>query len=198
VTPREDAEHRLLEDFTLDDSDAHYAQPATATAQRPPLLYTPAYDRTYKALRAARILVLALSFPKFAIPIFGAGDTPVSFMLVGTGSLFVTFVPLMMVINDSWTHKRLLLREGGPGRRRAGETRVAVLVEDPATGEERWMLQAKNENDGSGVEFKRWFIAALDISCGVVYILGMAFALFYIRDSPKMLAADITVMVIQL
>jgi hypothetical protein len=202
VTPGEDAEHRLLEEFTVDDSDMH--APDAASPRDLPLLYTPAYARTHKAIGIARIAILVLNFPKLVIPIFGAPDTLTPFLPVGLFTTIFVLAPMIMTLTDAWSHKPSLLRkiegEGQGVRSKVGDERVAVLVEDPVTGEERWMLQmkAQKQGDEDGVENKRWFIATLDVICAGVYLLGMFLVIYWGLDSPNTLAADMTVMVIQL
>jgi len=192
VTPTENSKHRLLEEFSIDGSDIE-------GSSRPlPLLYTPAYKRTYKAIRNARIAIFSLTFPKLLIPLFGAPDTLIPLLPISWFTLIVTIAPLAIVMTESWAHKNRLTQKVESVKDNAGDKRVAVLVEDPITGEERWMLQVKAKNDGTSSFDKRESIAAMDVGCGLVFILGMFFAVFWGLDSPKTLGAAMVIMVIQL
>lgn len=63
-----------------------------------------------------------------------------------------------------------------------------MLVEDPLTGEERWMLEPKKESKGpeNWLEQRRR-IAAIDVFCGVMLLVSIVFSVAYGRPSPKTL-----------
>jgi hypothetical protein len=205
VTPADDSERRLLEEFTIDDS---HCAASNAPSHPLPLLYTPAYNRTYKLIRNARIAIFALSFPKFVIPVFGAGlddDTLIPFLPIAFISFMITWIPLGSVMHESWVHKNQMVKktngEGEAVKGKKGDTRTAVLVEDPVTGEERWMLQAKateEKDEESPTSDNRTVTAVMDVCCGLVFLLAMFFAIFWGLDSPKTLTAALSVMVLQL
>jgi hypothetical protein len=179
VTPA-DSEHRLLEEFILDDN---YINETDAGSSRPlPLLYTPAYKRTYDAIRTARIAILILSFPKFVIPIFGGHDTFIPFIPIAGTSLVLTMIPMIIVLISEFTLKNSLLQKGKSVKNKAGDKRVAVLVEDPVTGEERWMLEGKAKNDEPSVSGARGLVAGVDAWCGVVFILAIFLAILFGLD----------------
>jgi hypothetical protein len=195
ITPA-DSEHRLLEEFILDDNNIN--NPDAGSSCPLPLLYTPAYKRTYNAIRTARIAILILSFPKFVIPVFGADDTIIPFIPIAGTSLLLTMIPTVAVLNLEFALKNSLLQKGNSVKNKAGDKRVAVLVEDPVTGEERWMLEGKAKNDKPSVSGARGVVAGLDTWCGVVFILAIFLAIFFGLNSPKTLVAATIIMVIQL
>lgn len=195
VTPP-DSEHRLLQEFTVDDNSINDTD---AGSSRPlPLLYTPAYKRTYDAIWAARIAALVLSFPKFVIPIFGEPYTLTPFIeIAGTSAVF-TMIPMIVVLILESTSKNVFFKKGTSVTNKAGDRRVAILVEDPVTSQESWMLERQAKDHEPSVSGVRGLIAGVDAWCGLVFTTGIFLAIFFGLDSPKTLVVDTIVMVIQL
>jgi hypothetical protein len=200
VTPSGDDSHdRLLQEFSIDDKDTN-----KISSHHLPLLYTPAYASTYALISKARIAILALSVPKFIIPLFGAPDTLLPFFPIAFISLFLTMFGMLGVFGEDLAYKNARNRdmEGGGGRDKvapsAGDKRTAILVEDPVTGEEKWMFERKNKDSGAVVPDYRKLRAGVDLWCGSVFGLTMFFAVYWGLDSPITLGLMMTVMVVQL
>jgi hypothetical protein len=85
----------------------------------------------------------------------------------------------------------------GDGVDKVGDKRVFVLVEDPVTGENKWMLEAKAEENHC-VEDNGRFVAGMDVWCGFVFLLTMFFPVFFGSCSLTTLVPFLTMMIVQM
>lgn len=181
----ENSEDRLLEDFDLFD---HGESPSTTTPPRKvPLLGLPAYEKTYKLICYSRIAIFVLGFLAIPIPMFGGEDTLVPLLPIAVMSPFMTFLPMILVMAGEFGLKSRDKKDvRGEGERK----RTAVLVEDPVTGRERWMLEPKPKRDplDSWLD-KRGPVAGIDVYCGMVILLAIVFAAVWGYEAPKTMVA---------
>jgi hypothetical protein len=83
------------------------------------------------------------------------------------------------------------LKKNDEVREQAGSKRNAILVEDPITGEERWMLEPKKKIDGEPMG--RAGFAVFDVCCGTLLLVSIALSLRYGgTKSPKTMGWVIT------
>ncbi len=171
MSPR-DSNNPLMEDFWVDDNSIK------GVPKPIPLLYTPAYSRAYKCVCAARILILVLNLFQVSIPIFSGLDTAMPLLPIASATMFSTFMPLVLVaVLDSSSQKGI---DKEIGTDRTGSRRTAILVEDPVTGQERWMLEPKPKM--GGLEkwlLKRSSVARIDAYCVAMFVAGIVLSLVY-------------------
>lgn len=67
-----------------------------------------------------------------------------------------------------------------------GAKRVAVLVEDPVTGEERWMLEPDEKN--KYVPMQKWILIVVNVFAMIVLLVSVILSLVFARHTPGSLA----------
>jgi hypothetical protein len=165
---------RLMEEFTIDPNTAKSTEPLSI-----PLLYTAAYGRTYRFITAARTIVLLLNLGCVVGLLFSSWDPfDSSLAPITTFSTFFLFVPTMFPLLFHVSMKTALTAKSTEVREQRGSTRNAVLVEDPITGEERWMLEPKDKKKPQA-EFGRIAFLVFDLIAAGILILSIALCIKY-------------------
>lgn len=178
--------NRLLEDFIV---DSEYNTTLQTEKRCIPPLYTPAHRSAYIFIFVARLVVIFLNVLTMLFPIIGGLDndsTPI--VVVAFATLFITWIPMSVIASEHHSFGARICQENEGLQTKAGDRRVAVLVEDPVTLEERWMLEPKPKTDGVTVwlEQKRT-VAGFDIySCSVLLLSVILFAVLGHRAPAKM------------
>ena len=172
---------RLMEEFSIDPNPVKAAaSPST------PILFTPAYSRVYNLISAARIGVFVLNVLAVVILMFGGNDVFDSGLLPITlfTSLFglvTTLLPMIFHLSLKSHHRR----KADAFREQPGSTRNAVLVEDPVTGEERWMLEPRKKKKSDDEVMGRVGFSVFDLCCEGLLILSIALSVVYGKNSAS-------------
>lgn len=158
----EGSTQRLLDDFLIDDSetvvDAEFILP---------LLHQPSHSRVSIAILVSRISIFGINF----LPVIVAlCNISMDWIPATIPFVIFTSVPFIMVIFSHLTY-RSRAKSFSKGDV-VGVKRTAVLVEDPTTGEERWMLEKMQK----ATMESRWCILGSDIFCVLMLVLGIVVA----------------------
>lgn len=166
----------LMEDFTIDSNSVRDTRPLPV-----PLLFSPAYKRIYGLVTVARTATLLLNLCSVVVLMFGFDADPFDSALlpITIFSTFFCFVPTLLPLIFHISLKTALAKRSQSVREEPGSKRNAVLVEDPITGEQRWMLEVEPKKKSEDASPGRVGFLMFDLITGGIIIISAGLCIRY-------------------
>ncbi|KUJ06808.1 uncharacterized protein LY89DRAFT_678389 [Mollisia scopiformis] len=157
-----------------------------------PLLYRPEYTKTYNHIMRTRVAAFILNIAATPLTFLSGPESLPTLLPVQFITLMLTILPLLLCMVEALSTKDTLERVLNGAN--AKKKRIAVLVEDPATGQERWMLEPRPKSEtAKGVLKGRRLIAGCDIYSVLIMLGSVVLSILWGTQYKLVLAVVLTV-----